>query len=104
MAIRPTSELSNIPYRMDLLDEHVAEQRKLNAMVTEGLHALNVNLAALKSSLDHGIEKLTMRMEAHDKAKDRWRNWAMGIASTIAVALILFLARITWVTQAAKLP
>jgi hypothetical protein len=89
--------MSSIPYRVDQLDIYVREQRLLNSELVEGLNAL-------KLSLDHGIEKLTTRMEAHDKAKDRWRNWVMGIASTIAVALIIFLARVTWMYQSAKLP
>lgn len=97
MAVRPTSELSTVPYRLDLLDEHVRQQRELNGKLVEGLHAL-------KMTLDHGIATLTMRMEAHDKSKDRWRNWVMTIASGLALALILFLARVTWMIQSAKLP
>ncbi len=97
MAVRPTSEMSTVPYRLDLIDDHVKQQRELNGKLVEGLHAL-------KMSLDHGIAVLSMRMEAHDKAKDRWRNWAMGIAASIAVALIIFLARVTWMMQSARLP
>jgi hypothetical protein len=97
MPPRPTSEMSTVEYRLDLVDDHVRQQRELNGKLVEGLHAL-------KMSLDHGIAVLSSRMEAHDKAKDRWRNWVMGIASTIAVALILFLARLTWMYQSARLP
>ncbi len=53
---------------------------------------------------ENGIDKLSLRMEAHDRAKERWRNWAMGISSAVAVALILFLAKLTWMYQAARLP
>ncbi|HZE50662.1 MAG TPA: hypothetical protein VE074_13925 [Jatrophihabitantaceae bacterium] len=89
--------MSTVPYRLDQVEEHVRQQRELNMKINEGLYALNHSLAL-------GIATLTTRMEAHDKAKDRWRAMVMTVASGVALALILFLAKVTWMMQSAKLP
>lgn len=83
--------------RLETNLEHMAEDvehalRKLGAL-GDKFDGLNTNVAILVSQRDDAKE-----------GRNRWKNWVLGIASSLAVALIIFLATMAWNVQTNRLP
>ncbi len=93
---RPTAEMATIPLRLEHVEEHVKEQRRLNEGLTEGLWALRM-------TLEKGLNDLSSRMKTHDESRDLWRKVLISVLGGVALLLLGWLANISRIVQGAKI-
>lgn len=92
--------MPTLPERVAVLEKQDAHLGEMVDKVDERLDSLAVQLKGLSDN----VLLLAERVTEAAKSRDRWKNWFLGIASAVAVALILFLATIAWHVQSARLP
>ena|SRR3990167_613526 len=78
-------------------DQHHRDE-KIDHMAEE-VDELVTKFGAMSTNLDKVLED---RAE-FKKSRDRWKNWWLGISSSLAVALIIALFTIAWRVQSNRL-
>jgi hypothetical protein len=86
--------------RVAVLERH---DRHLDDMVEEVKGEMGA-LSTQMQKLSDNVLLLAERVTEAAKSRDKWKNWFLGIAASLAVALIVFLATIAWRVQGARLP
>lgn len=94
---RQTSGFSSVPFRLEQVEDHVREQRELNAKLNEGLWAL-------RATMEKGLGALSDRIKQHDESRDMWRKIVIAVLSALALGLVGFLLKISVMVQGARLP
>lgn len=96
----------DIPARVAVLERGEEHQREIIQSIKDDLDGIGAGVASLDTKID-GIEKqlvlLNEERTAALKSRDRWKNWWLGISSSLAVALIIALITIAWRVQSSRL-
>lgn len=85
--------------RVALLERGEHHQREQLDHISEEVDELAKKFGAMNANLDKVLED---RAE-FKKSRDRWKNWWLGISSSLAVALIIALVTIAWRVQSNRL-
>jgi hypothetical protein len=100
----PTGDLAA---RVAVLERGEDHQREIIQAIKDDLDGIGENISAFGKVVD-GIEKQMILLNDDRinalKSRDRWKNWWLGISSTLAVSLIIALVTIAWRVQSARLP
>lgn len=97
MAGGTQSHLSDLPRRVEKVETHVDEQRRFNAQLTEGIWAL-------KSMVEKSVGELSARIKIHDDRRAFWLKVAIGVMTAVALTLMGWIMKISYIVQTSKLP
>lgn len=99
--------IGDIPTRVAVLERGEEHQREIVEAIKEDLDGIGAGVASLDAKIDNIEKQLVLlndeRVSAL-KSRDTWKNWWLGISSSLAVALIIALITIAWRVQSARLP
>jgi hypothetical protein len=96
--------LVDVPRRIGVVEDHVKEQRELNMKLTEGLWALRTALEKGTATVDAALTAMSTRIQVHDDRRAFWLKVSLSVVSALALMLIVWLARISYIVQSNKLP
>jgi hypothetical protein len=88
MARTTTLHLLPVPRALEAIGEQLAEQESVNVKIAESLVGIR-----------HALEAMNERVAAHDKFRASVSKYIGAILTPLAVALIVYLVRLSWVVQ-----
>lgn len=96
----------DLPSRVAVLERGEEHQREIVEAIKEDLDGLGASVSSMDAKLDNIERQMILLNEdrtAAIKSRDHWKNWWLGLSSSLAVALIIALVTIAWRVQSARI-
>jgi hypothetical protein len=99
----PRPQLSDLPRRVGEIEKYIEEQRKFNAQLNESAWAIKMAMEKGLNTMEKALGDINNRVKVHDDRRRFWIKVWGTIVGAMALIIIGWAMKISWMVQSNKL-